>query len=448
VSLALVLLAIDAPARAQGYGLYEQGTCAMGRAGAGVASPCNDGSAIFFNPAGLALQTNTVVSGELTGVAPRGTFTNSTTGLVSSLNNRIIPVPSAYGATPIHHFVVGVGVFAPYGLVTDWPNTSEGRFLGYFSSIRSYYIQPTIAARVNNHVLVGGGVDITHTSLELRRRVDLSTTPIAGTPFTFGALGVPQGTDFADVDLTGSSNTVGGHLGVIVQATDMVSFGARYLFRQHVDVTNGQVATTQIPTNLVLRVPLPGLPAGTPIDAIVRPAFAPGGPLSNQTATTSLPLPDQFVAGVAVSPTQKLKLLADYQWTHWSLFDSITIVNQVAPPTILVESYSNTNGVRVGGEYDIGLAIVRAGFDVHGAGAPDQSVTPVLPEAARKEFAAGIGWPIGSTMRIDVAYMFVSQDDRAGRTTDGGPAVPTAALNNGTFHYFANLFSAGFSIHF
>src|SRR5438132_215737 len=39
---------------AQGFGIYEQGTCAMGRAGTGVAAPCPDGSALFFNPAGLA----------------------------------------------------------------------------------------------------------------------------------------------------------------------------------------------------------------------------------------------------------------------------------------------------------------------------------------------------------------------------------------------------------
>lgn len=449
VIVALLVIAGNRSAQAQGFGLYEQGTCAMGRAGAGVASPCNDGSAMFFNPAGLAIENAAVLSADITGVAPRGSFTNSTTGRVSSLNNRVIPVPAAYGAMPLReHLVVGVGVFAPYGLVTDWPNTSEGRFLGYFSSIKTYYIQPTIAARLNNHLLVGGGVDITHTTLELRRRVDLFTTPIAGTALTFGALGVPRGTDFADVDLTGSANNIGGHVGLIVQANDSWSFGARYLFRQHVDVTNGQVITAQIPTNLVLQVPLPGLPAGTPIDAIVRSAFAPGGTLSNQAATTSLPLPDQFVAGVAVALTQKLKLLADYQWTHWSLFDTITIVNQFAPPTILVENYSNTNGARIGGEYDIGRTIVRAGFDVHGAGAPDQSVTPVLPEAARREFAAGVALPIGSTMRIDLAYMFVDQSDRAGRTTDGGLAVPTAALNNGTFHYFANLFSVGFSIHF
>src|SRR5262249_48247453 len=250
VFLLLAGLVDNAPARAQGYGLYEQGTCAMGRAGAGVAAPCKDGSAIFFNPAGLTLEPATVVSAEITGVAPRGRFTNSTTSLVSTINDRTIAVPAAYGAVPIgEHAVAGIGVFAPYGLATDWPNTSEGRFLGYFSSIKSFYVQPTIAASLSRHVLVGGGVDVTHTSLALRRRVDLSTVPIAGTPLTFGALGVPRGTDFADLDLTGSGNHVGGHVGVIVKATDQWSFGARYLFRQQVTVTNGTVATTQIPTN-------------------------------------------------------------------------------------------------------------------------------------------------------------------------------------------------------
>jgi len=449
VILVLAVLVSDAPARAQGYGLYEQGTCAMGRAGAGVAAPCNDGSAIFFNPAGLALETAPVVSAEITAVAPRGGFTNSTTLLVSTLNKRTIAAPAAYGAVPIgEHVVAGIGVLAPYGLVTDWPNTSEGRFLGYFSSIKSYYFQPTIAASLSSHVLVGGGVDVTHTRLELRRRVDLSTLPIAGTPFTFGVLGVPRGTDFADTNLTGSGNHVGGHVGAIVKANDQVSFGARYLFRQQVTISNGTVATTQIPTNLVLRVPLAGLPAGTPIDAIVAPAFAPGAPLSNQTATTALPLPDQFVVGVAIHPTQTFTLLADYQRTHWSLFDAITITNQFAPPTVLVESYGDTDGVRIGGEYAIGTAIVRAGFDAHNAGAPDQTVTPLLPEAARKEVAAGVTLPVSSNLRLDFAYMFVNQSDRAGRSTDGGLAVPTAAVNNGTYHYHANLFSAGVTVHF
>ena len=122
--------------------------------------------------------------------------------------------------------VVGVGVFAPYGLTSDWPTTSEGRFLGYKSAIKSIYVQPTFAVRLNDQVSIGAGVDITHTSLELHRRVDLSTLPITGAGgLTFGALGVPAGTDFADVGLNGSGMRVGAHLGVLIKANDKVSFG-------------------------------------------------------------------------------------------------------------------------------------------------------------------------------------------------------------------------------
>ncbi len=49
-----VIAAAPGAAPAQGFGIFEHGTCTMGRAGAGSAAPCLDGSAIFFNPAGIA----------------------------------------------------------------------------------------------------------------------------------------------------------------------------------------------------------------------------------------------------------------------------------------------------------------------------------------------------------------------------------------------------------
>jgi long-chain fatty acid transport protein len=447
-AVVLSVLVEVAPALAQGYGLYEQGACQMGRAGAGVAAPCDDGSAMFFNPAGLALETGAVASGGVTGIAPRGTFTNRTTGLVSALRDRTFPAPTVYAAVPVgRRFVAGAGLFAPYGLTSDWPSSSEGRFLGYYSSIRSIYVQPTIAYRATDRILIGAGVDITHASVDLRRRVDLSAQPITGTPLTFAALGVPAGTDFADVDLSGSGTHAGAHVGVLVKATRTVSFGARYLSRQHVSIENGQLTVEQIPTTLRLPVPLPGIPAGTPLDALVAPSFAAGGRLGNQTATTTLPLPDQFVAGVAVQATERLKVLGDYQFVHWKLFDTVTIANAVAPATVLVENYRDTHGVRIGAEYALARAILRGGFDAHTAGAPDQSVTPLLPEAPRREFAAGAGVPFPGG-RIDVFYMYVDQEDRPGRTTDGGLAVPTASVNNGVYEYRAHLIGASVVVKF
>jgi long-chain fatty acid transport protein len=427
---------------AQGYGLYEQGTCQMGRAGAGVASPCDDGSAVFFNPAGLARTATPVVSGGLTGIGPRGTFTNTSTGLVSTLNDRTFPAPTGYVALPLgRRFVIGAGVFAPYGLTTDWPATAEGRYLGYYSSLKSVYVQPTVAMKVGSRVFVGGGMDITHTSADLRQRVDLSTQPITGTSLTFAAIGVPAGTDFADLQLTGSATHVGAHLGVLLQATDRVSFGARYLFRQTVTIDDGMLNSTQIPTNLTLGVPPgPTLPAGTPLDLIVAPAFAPGGALADQRASTSVPLPDQFVAGIAFNVSPRLLLLADYQYTHWAMFDALTVTPQTGAPQVTQEQYGDTDGVRLGAEYTARPLIVRAGFDAHNAAAPDQSVTPRLPEAARWELAGGVGIPASGSVRVDLAYMFVHQNDRAGRSGE----LP----NNGTYHYDASLISAQVVVRF
>ena len=58
---AIPLAVLPAAVLAQGYGVYEQGTCVMARAGTGVASPCADGSSIYFNPAGIATATGSTV---------------------------------------------------------------------------------------------------------------------------------------------------------------------------------------------------------------------------------------------------------------------------------------------------------------------------------------------------------------------------------------------------
>ena len=418
---AAAVLAVPAPASAQGYGLYEQGACMMGRAGAGVAAPCADASAIYFNPAALAELDTTVVSGGVVGVGPRGQFTNDRTGTVSKLNDRTFPVPSAYYAQRLGRLHVGLGLNAPYGLASDWPTTSEGRFLGYYSSVQGIYIQPTVAARVGSRVDIGGGIDITHLSVELKRRVDLATQLIpGGGGATFAALGVPAGTDFADVRLTGSAVHVGAHVGVQVKANDRVSFGARYLVGQRVPVNNGSLAPTQIMTGRLLPIPLPGVPAGTPLDTLLAPQFASGRALGPQSAKTEIPLPAQFVVGTAmqlVGGERPWTLFADYQMTQWSLFDTITITNAVAPASALIGDYRDTHGLRLGLEHKLRDGVtIRGGVDAHNAAAPDQSVTPILPEASRTEYAVGATVPLTQKLYVDFAYMYIDQANRRGRT--------------------------------
>jgi len=194
---ALVGAVAPAGLAAQGYGIYEHSSCMMGRAGTGTASPCADASAIFYNPAGIIGSGRGVLSAGLTYIGPKGNFTNDITGNKSEMNNLKFYIPHLYYARDLGGgYSAGLGVFAPYGLTTDWGNSFEGRFLGYKSKIQSIYVQPTFAARITSTIKVGGGFDFSFVTVNLRQRADLwSTTLVPGV--TGGNLGFAKGTDFA-----------------------------------------------------------------------------------------------------------------------------------------------------------------------------------------------------------------------------------------------------------
>jgi long-chain fatty acid transport protein len=454
LALAFVL-ALPASARAQGYGVYEQGACATGRAGTGAASPCADGSGMYYNPAGIA-DLPFMASAGTTMLWPHATFVNNETQVRGSFENKQYWVPNFYLVKPItKQYVVGFGLYAPYGLTTDWnPNTFEGRFLGYHTSVRALYLQPTMAARFGK-LKIGAGLDITNLDLNLKQKLDLSQQalpPSAGLPpgTTFGTLGIPYGTDFANAEVSGNAWGIGYNLGVTYDITNAISLGVRYLSRQNITISSGTATFTQDPTGLALTAGNPfGLPAGTPIDALLAPQFGAGGALVNQGVSTTLRLPNQLVMGVAVKPTAALKLLFDAQYTWWEVLDEIPLDFAVAPDQALVLDDNSVWTWRFGGEYVVApksATVLRAGYAFQKAAAPPQSVIPNLPEGNRNDFSFGIGTRISKMFSIDFSYMLVWQADRLGRTiplTTGGP------ITNGLYQdVYVNLFGVTLTANF
>jgi long-chain fatty acid transport protein len=431
-------------AGAQGFGIYEFSACQMAMGGAGVASPCEDGSAAIFNPAAIAMQGR-VMSVSTAIISPRGGFTQDVTQLTSDMKNRNIPVPAFYFNMPIGKSVAfGFALAAPYGLSTEWPDNSLGRFLGYKSKVEGIYLQPTFAWQTNDKFAIGAGLDFTLTRLELKQRADLYYVPVTGTPYTFGQLGVPKGTDFADIHLTGENMQIGYHLGVLIKPTPAFSFGARYLGKQKAEIDEGEIDTTQITTGLRLPPQLGGLP----IDALLAPQFQ-SGRLSNQSAVTEVTFPDQFVIGIAIQPSEQFKLMFDYQWVHWEVFDVLEVVGSAGLTETVYEKYGNTNGFRFGAQYGVSKAFdLRGGFIAHNAAAPDETVTPNLPEADRKLITTGFGAKLGGGFTFDFAYNYLMQDDRRGRSTNCGVEQPTVACNDGLYEFHANLFGLSLSWHF
>lgn len=466
-ALSALLLAVGVPAllAAQGFGIYEQGTCAMGRAGTGVAAPCPDGSAIFFNPAGLAGLAGKHVTLGVTLLDVQGGFTDDLSRQKTSLDDPLIPIPQvfvSYAASP--KLGVGVGLFAPYGLQTRWPLSFDGRFAGYDNILRSVYMQPTVAYQVTKWLSLGGGLDIALGKVELNQRLDLADAPVdpaLGVPpgTVFGQFGIAPGTDFANAHLEATKTAVTAHWGGIIKVNDKLSVGGRYLMHAKFDY-EGTADFTQVPTNLILPATITvgalTLPAGTPIDVLLS-AAPPNGlylfntVLANQAVSTSITNPEQLVLGLAYKARSDLTLLGDYQFTRWGKrFDQITIDFQTAPDRVLTERYDNTNGFRLGAEWVKDAKwTFRGGYLYHEGAAPPETVTPLLPEGARNEFTLGTTVKLARGLTGDFAYQYIKQNDRRGRTREAlFNQAPTTLLNHGLYNFHAHLFGVSLSYAF
>ncbi len=456
----LVLFAgLPALLPAQGFGIYEQGTCAMGRAGTGVAAPCADGSAIFFNPAGLAGLKGGRATLGVTLLDVQGGFTDDISRQKNSLDDPLLAIPqvyAAYGVTP--KLGVGIGLFAPYGLQTRWPLTFDGRFAGYDNLLRSVYIQPTVAYQVTPWLSLGGGLDIVLGKVELNQRLDLADAPVPTTlvpvppgspPAVFGQFGIAPGTDFADAHLEATKTTVTAHWGAIVKVSDKLSIGGRYLMHAKFDY-EGTARFSQVLTNLTIPATLAVgpliIPAGTPVDALLDspPLDLFNTVLVSQTVSTSITNPEQLILGLAYQPRKDWTLFVDYQWTRWGeRFETVNI--DFANPVlnrVLHEDYQNTNGIRLAAEWAKDAKwTFRGGYLRHQGAAPDQTVTPLLPEGSRNEFTGGFTVKLSPGFSADVAYQYIKQNDRRGRTREAlFNQAPTTLLNHGVYDFHAHLF--------
>ena len=450
---ALVLsLGLPALLSAQGFGIYEHNSCTMARGGVAAASPCPDGSAIFFNPAGLVGLSGTHLTAGVTLIRANGGFTDDFLLQRTDLDDPLIPVPSGFvthALTP--KLTIGAGVYVPYGLETKWPTAGfEGRFLGYNTKIRSIYVQPTVAYEVDPRLKLGLGVAYVHGSVELNQRVDLSEQLVTGQTFTFAALGIPTGTDFADSRLTADGNGFAVNVGAILKISDQLSIGAHWLTRKTMTY-KGDGTFRQIPTNLTLAAGNPlGLPGGTPVDAVVGPQFAAGAPLDatrGHKASTQFMLPQQGSIGFAYKLRSNWTVMADYQYVGWGAFHSVTVdfdaADNTTPDFTLTPDNKDTHGFRIGTEYQHSSKLtLRGGYLYHTAAEPTEFVTPLLPENERNAVTVGLGYQLTPGLHADLAYQYIKQNDRRGRV------FSQTVGNTGLYSLHAHLVGLGLAYTF
>jgi long-chain fatty acid transport protein len=421
---------------AQGLSIHSHGGCVVARNSTGVAEPCTDGSAVFYNPAAIASQRS-VASAGVAGLYSTSTFTFDGSGESFDSEQGTKLAPHAWllaQLTP--RMGAGIGLWAPYGLSTAWPLAFEGRFDGYDNMLQGIYVQPTFAGElIPGRLALGGGVVVVRGSVQVRRRIDLAKTAIPGTASRFSDIGVPDGTDFGDARLAADAWSATLHVGLQLRASDRWWLGLRYLHAAHLDLS-GTARFTQILTGLRLPPENPfGLPAGTPLDALLAPQFDPNGPLGDQRLTTELTLPNQLVVGVRFRASPATRLFVDYQRTGWSDFDRAVLEFESAPADTLFLDYDDASTVRFALEFAPRDALaLRAGFLHNGAAAPAVTVNPLLPEARRTSVAGGLGYRLAERFSADLGIELLLQEERRGRVRPRTSRSQTAAdLNVGRY---------------
>lgn len=414
-----IMLALPlSSAYAGAFSIYEQGARAMGRASAFAACP-SDPSAMFYNPAGLALLEGTQFYVGGTAIIPSGDFEGAApypgAGVTETQASQFFLPPNVYISHRLNDKVVlGLGVHTPFGLGTKWedPPNFTGRHLAHETSIAGVAINPTIAFSVTDNLALGVGVDIRLSSLVLERY---------GPPQDLSGFGLGTAVDVASAELeTDMANAIGFNAGALIKATDQVSVGLAYRSKVEIEY-EGTATITQIST---------GVPA---VDA----ALAGMGLFGDFDVGTKIAYPSIMTAGVAYQPNDQLLLEVDVNYVGWSAFEelSVTSSNPSLVETI-PENYDDSFTVRVGAEYWKSKTMaLRVGYLYDQTPVPAASISPLLPDAERNGITAGVGMNFGS-MTVDAAFMYLMFGDA---DTNGEHLVYNGVYKNSALLFALNV---------
>lgn len=406
---------------AAGFGVTENSASAQGNSYAGAAASAEDASTVWFNPAGMMkLDTNQIiVAGHYiktdSSYVDKGSTHADGTPINGGLDEDAFAeafVPNFYWVTAINEEMkFGLGINAPFGLVTDYDDTWKGRYHAVLSDLQVININPSLAYQVNDKLSLGGGLDIMVVDVQLTSAVD------------FGSLlGAPGASDgFAD--LTADSHDIsdfayGFNLGLMYEFTPDTRLGIAY--RSEVDIDVEGKADFSVPISAA-----PILGTGAFVDTGLK---------------ASITLPQSFSVSLA-HEMDTITFLADVTWTGWSSFDELRIKydNPNQPDSVTTEDWDDTFRYSFGVNWQQSdHLILRTGIALDEKAVPNaERRTPRIPGNDRTWLSFGGTYIFSPAFTIDVAYthIFISDTDINNTFESSQPAL--AATLTGTYEDIA-----------
>nr|WP_276570043.1 outer membrane protein transport protein [Rhodovibrio salinarum] len=377
-------------AEAGGYQLRQQGTGALGSAVAGATAGAHGLENLFFNPAVAGLVDAPAASVTATLIAPQSEITQArgTNAAGAAANGRARvgdampnPVaPALYAAIPLDAEVaggklsLGFSASAPFGLETDYGRDWQGRYHAVGTEVTTYNLNPMLAFRPSDTLTLGAGVQAQYYRGVLSNAV-----------FT------PSGDGFAEVDA--DDWALGFNLGALWTPVAGTRLGVAY--RSAVDHS---------------------LEGGADFSARV--------PFPDANARADVTTPRSVSMGLSQRVSERWTLLGEAQWTDWSTFDSLEVAfdNPGQPDDITRQDWNDGWFAAVGVRYRASEALaVSAGAAYDWSPAPDDTLTPRIPDADRAWLSLGVDWTPESWVRLKLGYAHLFMPSRTIDLDAGDP---------------------------
>jgi long-chain fatty acid transport protein len=409
LALAVVsALAMPLLAQAGSFQLPTSNAAGWARAGAGGSLFPDDPTSAYNNPAAMAFIDAPMLQVTGTGIRPSSEFHgefrdqqgNPTTGSNPNGFGKFIPFPDTAWVLPINdRLVIGGSVTVPYGLVSKYNPTWEGRYFGTKTSLQSIAVSMSAGFKVNDEFSIGAGIEGQHTKAQLNSVLD----PYGSAAELFGApiLGAPQSGD-VQLNVNVKKNFAFGYFGGFEwKPTSQDSIGVSYHSRVKQTLSGnyrlfGPTASLQLLTLAPAVFPNAGLPTLNP---------------AGDNASAVLDTPASATFDWVHKVNDKLTLAASAAWTDWSNFQDLTLTSNGNTLVSLPERYKDTMTVSIGGDYKLNDKwTLRGGLGYDQTPTNIISRDPRIPDGARRLVGLGIGYQATSRIGIDLGYQhqFVS----------------------------------------
>ena len=425
LGLAMVLPQLAAAA---GFSIYEAGSRATAM-GCAFTATADDGSAMFYNPAGISFLSGSNLDVNIFGIAPKIKFSEATDlsggTATGETKSKTYISPGTYYTTHLtNDSAFGVGVYAPFGLGVKWqdPETWIGRQVSYDVQIQTIYVTPALSFAMCDEVLaVAVGLDVAVQKLELHRNT----------------LHPTLGINALDTEISGTSEPdITPSMGVMFRPNDKLSFGLMYHMAKTMNYENKDAT--------LANVIAPGQDGYAWSSQLLAGL---GG--SDQTISSQFKLPSIKSAAVSYRFSEKLRGEVDYVYFGWDHFDELRLdfTNDDLDQAIEF-NYEDAWQLRCGVEYDWKPDQIKlmAGYVYDTTPQPLAAVSPLLPDSDRQDYSLGFAYKSGN-YDVTVSYMAVIGDERT-NIENGNRANPDPAYPVGTYSSVANILGVGFGYHF